>query len=272
MTTPVADTPHCEPSSQPVVTTWDLVLACLSVYVIAALVIDLLMDLPAEIAQIIHIMDTSLCMVFLADVMRRFYQAPDKLAFWKWGWIDLLASIPSIDALRWGRVVSVARLFIILRAVRSGRVLLRVLKRDPARAVVALTLLCTTFVMIGCSMMVLVVETAEKSNIKTGYDALWWSLTTVTTVGYGDHFPVTPQGRIFGGVLMIIGITLYATLTAFVSAKIMELKQRTRAEEPDTTQLELRQLRAQVDELKALLTAMVPAAKESPESEASKNS
>jgi voltage-gated potassium channel len=255
MSSPEPDSLTKESPPQPPVTTWDLVLACLSVYIIAALVVDLAMDLPEEIARVIHIVDTSLCMVFLADVVRRFVQAPSKLEFWKWGWIDLLASIPSFDSLRWGRMVSLARIFIILRAVRSGRVLLRVLKNDPARAVVALTLLCTTFVMIGCSILVLTVETAEKSNIKTGYDALWWSLTTVTTVGYGDHFPVTPKGRIFGGLMMAVGITLYATFTAFVSAKIMELKQKYRHQEPDEVHEEIKALREEVRELKALLKA-----------------
>lgn len=266
-----ADSKMTVKPEQPEVTTWDLVLACLSVYIIAALVVDMVMVLPEEIARVIHVVDTALCMVFLADVVRRFIKAPSKIAFWKWGWIDLLASIPTLDSLRWGRVVSVARIFIILRAVRSGRVLFRVLKNDPARAVVALTLLCTTFLMIGCSIMVLMVETAEKSNIKTGYDALWWSLTTVTTVGYGDHFPVTPQGRIFGGLLMGFGITLYATFTAFISAKIMELKQRYRPQEPDAVHEEIKQLREQVDELKVLLHARLKADANSSESDQSKN-
>ncbi len=244
---------HDQPVERQDPTSWDLLLACLSVYVLVALSADLLFHLPAEVHQVLHLADTAICCVFLADFFFRFAAAPDRVKFLKWGWIDLLASIPSLDALRWGRVVSVTRVFMLLRFVRSWRVLSRVLRHDPARAVVALTLMATVLVMVSCSILVLSVETTEKSNIKTGYDALWWSLTTVTTVGYGDFFPVTPKGRMVGGVLMIFGIALYATFTAFISARIMEIKQRHEEEEVDATHAEVKLLREEIRELRGML-------------------
>lgn len=234
-------------------TSWDLLLACLSVYVLAALSATLLFHLPAEVDQVLHLADTAICCVFLADFFLRFATAPDRLKFLKWGWIDLLASIPSLDALRWGRVVSVTRVFMLLRFVRSWRVLSRVLRHDPALAFVTMTLMATVMIMVICSILVLSFETTEKSNIKTGYDALWWSLTTVTTVGYGDFFPVTPKGRMVGGVLMIFGIALYATFTAFISARIMEVKQHHEEEEVDATHAEVKLLREEVQELRRIL-------------------
>jgi voltage-gated potassium channel len=97
------------------------------------------------------------------------------------------------------------------------------------------------------------VETAERSNIKTGYDALWWTLTTVTTVGYGDFFPVTIKGRMIGAVVMVGGIALYATLTAFISAKIMDLHQKHERDEVDAIYDEVRCLRAEMRELRQIL-------------------
>lgn len=232
---------------------WDLVLACLSVYVLAAMTVDLVFDLPTEVQSILHLADTMLCLIFMGDFFRRLLTAPSKLEYLRWGWIDLLASIPSVDSLRWGRVVSVTRLLLVLRALRSGRVLFRVIRHDPGRAVIAGTLLLTTLLMIGCSILILEVETAEKSNIKSAYDALWWSLTTVTTVGYGDHFPVTVKGRIVGALLMWAGITLFATFTAFISAKIMELHQKHERDEVDAIFEEVTALRAEMRELRDAL-------------------
>ncbi len=236
-------------------TSWDLLLACLSIYVLAALIVDMAFDLPHEIQSILHLADTGLCLVFLADFLRRLLTAPSKMEYLKWGWIDLLASIPSVDALRWGRVVSVTRLLMVLRAVRSGRALLRVLRHDPGRAVIAATLLTTTLVMITCSILILTVETAEKSNIKNGYDALWWSLTTITTVGYGDHFPVTAKGRLVGALLMGTGITLFATFTAFISAKIMNMHQKHERDEVDAIYDEVKNLRVEMRELREAIKA-----------------
>ena len=68
------------------------------------------------------------------------------------------------------------------------------------------------------SISVLQFETDPNSNIKTAEDALWWSYVTITTVGYGDKFPVTSGGRVIGVLLMTAGVGLFGTFTAFVSS------------------------------------------------------
>lgn len=232
---------------------WELILAFLSIFVISAMVAEMLFQFDHEIIVVLHVVDTTICMLFLADFLRRLITAPSKLAYLKWGWIDLAASIPSIEALRWGRVVSLTRIFMLLRALRSGRAILRVIRHDPARAVITLTLLVAMALTISSALMILSVETAERSNIKTGYDALWWTLTTVTTVGYGDFYPVTIKGRMIGAVVMVGGIALYATLTAFISAKIMDLHQKHERDEVDAIHDEVRALRAEMRELREAL-------------------
>jgi len=247
--------PHAPSSaiSAQSVSLWDLILACLSIFVISAMLAEMLFQFDPEIIVVLHVVDTAICMLFLADFFRRLITAPSKLAYLKWGWIDLAASIPSMDALRWGRVVSLTRLFMLLRALRSGRAILRVIRHDPARAVITLTLLVTMMLTIASALMILSVETAERSNIKSGYDALWWTLTTVTTVGYGDCFPVTIKGRMIGAVVMVGGIALYATLTAFISAKIMDLHQKHERDEVDAIYDEVRCLRTEMRELRETL-------------------
>ena len=63
---------------------------------------------------------------------------------------------------------------------------------------------------------------APNSTIHTTGDALWWSLVTVTTIGYGDKYPVTGQGRLLAAVLIIFGIGLVASLTGYFASWIIK--------------------------------------------------
>jgi voltage-gated potassium channel len=63
-------------------------------------------------------------------------------------------------------------------------------------------------------------ENSPESNIRTAEDALWWSYTTITTVGYGDRYPVTSEGRIIGVMLMTVGVGIFGTYTAIISSWI----------------------------------------------------
>ena len=67
---------------------------------------------------------------------------------------------------------------------------------------------------------------AHGANITTFGDALWWAMTTVTTVGYGDQFPVTTTGRIVAAALMLVGISLLGLITATVAASFVALSAR----------------------------------------------
>jgi voltage-gated potassium channel len=62
---------------------------------------------------------------------------------------------------------------------------------------------------------------APNSNIKTPMDALWWGLVTITTIGYGDRYPVTTEGRLVAGILIIFGVAMISTITASFAAWIL---------------------------------------------------
>jgi voltage-gated potassium channel len=80
------------------------------------------------------------------------------------------------------------------------------------------------------ALAILQVETDPNSNIKTAEDAIWWSYVTVTTVGYGDKFPVTTEGRIIASILMTAGVGLFGTFTAFVSSWFLAEKKEEESE------------------------------------------
>lgn len=198
---------------------FQLVMVFLSLYVIVALFIETVVPLPPETAALLQLFDTLICVVFLIDFGVRFAKAESKWKFMRWGWIDLLASIPMMDAFRWGRLVRVIR---ILRAFRSARVFATFFfyKRADS-ALASVSALAIALVIFG-SLAMLNVESDASSNIKTPGDALWWSLATVTTVGYGDRYPVTAEGRVIAVMLMIAGAALFSTFTAFVATYFIQ--------------------------------------------------
>lgn len=79
-------------------------------------------------------------------------------------------------------------------------------------------------VVIFSSIAILEFETDVNSNIKTAEDAIWWSYVTITTVGYGDKFPITTEGRIIGAILMTTGVGIFGTFTALVSSWFIQNK------------------------------------------------
>lgn len=200
----------------------DLLIMVLSIYVLIAIVVDTFVPLRPEVSHMLHVIDTMVCFVFLFDFVYRFAKAESKLRFMRWGWIDLLASIPNVDFLRIGRVARLFRLFRLVRAFRSTHYLVSYIFRDKVKGAFTSVVILTILVIIFASIGILSFETAPKSNIKTAGDAIWWTFTTVTTVGYGDYYPVTPEGRIIGVFLMIMGVGLFGTFTGFVTSWFMD--------------------------------------------------
>jgi voltage-gated potassium channel len=97
---------------------------------------------------------------------------------------------------------------------------------------------------------------AAGSNIHTLGESVWWAVTTVTTVGYGDFFPVTALGQTAAGFIMAIGILTLAVVTAQVSSAFVEQAARRRAGAPatsNTDQVALEDLAQRLDRIEALL-------------------
>ncbi len=202
------------PGDLPRVGLLEIAVLVLSVYVLGALLAQTVFHVPREVSLLLDRIDTFVCVIFLADFAVRFRRAPSKLAFMKWGWIDLISSIPAYDFLRWGRMVRVIRIIRILRAFRSARHLVAFLYRRRTRGL-ALSVVLTAFVLvIFSSIAVLAFEDESESNIRTPFDAVWWAISTMTTVGYGDKVPVTVEGKIVAMILMVTGVGLFGVLTA----------------------------------------------------------
>ncbi|MDB6026880.1 MAG: Ion transport 2 domain protein [Verrucomicrobiales bacterium] len=158
---------------------------------------------------------------FVCRLVVRFRRADSKVEFMKWGWIDLIASIPNIEILRWGRMLRVLRVIRVLRGIRSFQKILALMFRHKVKSGVGTIVTTAGLLVTFASIAILVSETDSDSNIKTAGDAIWWSVTTITTVGYGDKYPVTTEGRLIAMALMISGVGLFGTLSGVVASVLL---------------------------------------------------
>lgn len=216
----------------------------LSVYALVVVGAQMSIDLLPEVATLLDYSDVAICALFFADFLVSLYTAPDRWAYLRrWGWLDLLSSLPMLDAARWGRAARIVRILRVLRGLRATKVLTGAILRRRAENGVVAALLAAIILTTLCSAAVLQVETAPESNIKTAEDAAWWALTTMTTVGYGDRFPVTTEGRAIAAVLMIAGVDLFTTFSGLLAAWFMQPAR--------TSQDEVARLREQIASLQA---------------------
>lgn len=112
-------------------------------------------------------------------------------------------------------------------------------------------------VLVGATLMV-VAEQGAGGPIATFADAVWWALTTITTVGYGDTYPVTALGRGVAVFLMIAGIALFGLLTANVAAFFVE------EDAVDRMQAELAQINQRIERIEHLLATLTQRLEEGP--------
>ena len=241
---------------------FQLMILVLSFYVIGALAVDVFYELSEEMSRLLHYIDLVVCGFFFLDFAVRFRAARNKWRFMRWGWIDLLASIPA-GALFAGRLVRVVQVIRLLRAIKSMNMIWRILFRNRAEGLFASVATATLLLVALGSMTMLMVESPNpESSIDTAEEALWWAFVTVTTVGYGDYYPITTLGRTVAVALMIAGVGLFGSFAAYISSLFIgdqedENARQHRASRELTRQLyhEIVALRQELETLRAELPA-----------------
>jgi len=181
------------------------------------------------------------------DLAVRLRLTNDRSRFLRTHVFDLVVlAVPMIRPLRVLRVLSVL-LMVHRRVTRTGRLRLSVYVGGT-----------TALIIFVASLAVLDAERrAPGSNIQSYLDALWWTMTTVSTVGYGDHYPVTIEGRLLAMGLMVGGIGLLGFVTGSLASwfidqfgELQESDEETREDLADLI-TEVRALRAEVAALRA---------------------
>ncbi len=200
-----------------------ILLSILSVYALGALVVDSFVSLEQETSKIIILFDHLLCIIFFFEFLNNYRLAPNKAEFMRWGWIDLLSCIPLVGVLRTGRIFRLIRIFRVIRAFKSSKHLIETIFKNRVEGTLSSVFVLAFLILVFSSISILQVEDAPNSNIKTAEDAIWWSYSTITTVGYGDIYPVTTEGRIIAMILMTVGVGLFGTFTAIVASKFVKV-------------------------------------------------
>jgi voltage-gated potassium channel len=179
--------------------------------------------------------------VLLAEYLVRLVLTPDRRGYLRRRWVEPATVV--IPPLQGWHLLGIERMGILLQ---EGELRLETILKHHSLFRVLIAAAATLF--LGAWLVLLFDERASGSNIHTYPDALWWAIVTVTTVGYGDRYPVSAGGRAVAVVLMLVGIGLIGTLTATVASVFIK-------EHTDANKDELRRGHADLGQQLMSLTA-----------------
>lgn len=251
---------------------YELFIGALSVLSILNMILLFLVK-DEGMEYVIYTMNAIMTPIFLGDFAYRLLTAKSKSHYFirNFGWADLLSSLPLPNAkiLRLFRLWRVIRLFIRFGA---RQLLDEFITHRAENALLTVVFLVLCVLQFGALAVLRAELASPDANIDSAADAIWWAYVTITTVGYGDRFPVTNSGRIVGIFVMTAGVGLFGTLSGFLAntflsppapkkpaevttadandpkARIAELKQMLEAQEQATADL-----RAKLEEIDNLL-------------------
>ncbi|STQ76986.1 potassium channel family protein [Grimontia hollisae] len=197
--------------------------------------------------------DTLICLIFLLQITTHFLKSNRKLTYLKKHWIDILASIPVIEALRFARIFQIFR---VIRLIQQNHSLLIHMNENRNETTMATILLLLTVIVSTGSATIFVLESpADEANITSLMDAMWWVFVTISTVGYGDHYPVTSAGRAVAIIVIICGVGIFGAITGLVASYITKPQKKEQEKKARSREI-LEQLLNQQNEMMTRLTAI----------------
>jgi len=212
---------------------YELFIAAVSILSVFNMLLAYIPGVDQDAINVVALINAVLTLLFIFDFSLRLATAPSRSHYFfrDYGWADLLAVIPALR---------IFRLFRIYKAYRiihkyGGRYILSYLSTNRAASALYILVLMVILIIESGGFMVLQAERAATSaNIQTAGDAIWWTYVTITTVGYGDRFPVTTQGRLVGILVMTTGVAVFATFAGLISSKLLAppAKEEEPAEQP----------------------------------------
>jgi voltage-gated potassium channel len=215
---------------------YNIFILVLTVFSLAIMVL-LLLPVSQASKDLLLLYDNAVCVIFLIDFVLNLAGSRPKRAYFisQRGWLDLLGSIPSLGILQVTALLRLARLSRLTRITRmlrgqAGKDLVIDVLRNRGQYATFITILLAGIVLSVSSLLVLQFESrSPDANIVSGGDAIWWGLVTITTVGYGDFYPVTMLGRFTGVFVMFAGIGIIGALASILASLLVS---PTTTEEP----------------------------------------
>jgi voltage-gated potassium channel len=233
-----------------------LILALVMVPVLIIPLVD--KHLPSKLDSTLQSLDYFIWGLFLLEYLIKLTLAPAKRTFVRQNIPDLVVvAVPMLRPLRLIRSIRALRLLRLTRLSAFAGEGVQKQRSLHSKAVNYVLFVVMTLVLV-CSVMVLDLERdVHAANIKTFPDALWWAVVTVTTVGYGDRYPVTAGARAVAAILMFAGIALVGVLTAGIAAYFVQhASARSKAEESEDNTLQ--EVLARLTAIESLLAGQQP--------------
>jgi voltage-gated potassium channel len=233
----------------------------LQVTLLALIVVSTKLFLPfaEEVDQVLTRVDTIICILLLLDFVVRLHYSQHRWRYlFGWGILDLLGSIPVFSVLRFLRLPRMVMQASYLRSDTPAELLADARRNLAQSTLLAVGLLVLLVVTVGSIAVVLVESGNPVANIQTGDDAIWWSIVTVATVGYGDTYPVTTTGRFIGVLMIVVGVGLFSVITSYISSAFVSFGSRQSHDDLAAVQREMAEMRLLLEEMRASQTGTAP--------------
>jgi voltage-gated potassium channel len=204
---------------------YNIFMVFLTVFSLVVMVL-LLLPLDEATLTVLRFYDNAICVIFLIDFVGNLAASRPKRDYFitRRGWLDLIGSIPSlgiVPAFGLLRIARLSRLARITRLLRGNnkKQLVEDVVNNRGQYALFITALSGLIVLSVSTILIVQFESqSPDANITTGGDALWWGFTTITTVGYGDQFPVTGLGRTAAVFVMLAGVGIIGSLASILAS------------------------------------------------------
>jgi len=185
----------------------------------------------------------ALAVIFLAEFVSRFLDSPSRYGYFRDHWIDLVTCLPAVGPLRALRLLRLLGLLRLARQIRSlaYETSLNAEERSLAWVVWPTALL----LWLGAAEGLWLVERGQNPHVSNYGDAAYMAFMTMTTVGYGDLHPITPEGKVIAGALVFLGLGLLGFVSAQLTSRWLRVESREAAIEQQLAGIraEMRELR-----------------------------
>lgn len=234
--------------SQPRNTLYEIFILTLSLASLVLLAIDGLATLTPSAERVLALADNGVCLIFFIDFIYQFATARQRWRYFKrGGWLDLVSSVPAVSVFRLARASRIVRILRVLRGVRATRLIAVAVNKRAESTVLGVTLI-TLLVILIASLAIIQFENVSGANIRSAEDAVLWSVSTVMSAGYSDRFPVSPEGRVIGALLMICGTTVLGVVAAGLAAWFLDEAEKKNEDAIASLREEIKTLRETIQE------------------------